>query len=124
MAESISDQMREILDEYSDKVKEVTDEAINRVSKECVNKLHNSSPDRTGDYARGWAVKKIAVRNKISDVVVHNRTRYNLTHLLEFGHVVRNAKGTFGRAPAHPHIGDVEKWASGELPEQIERELK
>ena len=124
MAESISDQMREILDEYSDKVKEVTDEAINRVSKECVNKLHNSSPDRTGDYARGWAVKKIAVRNKISDVVVHNRTRYNLTHLLEFGHVVRNAKGTFGRAPAHPHIGPVDEWVADETEKRIKEKIE
>ena len=124
MAESISVQMERILDEYSERVQNVTNVAMARVARECVNQLRNTSPEKTGDYARGWAIKKMTARGKISDIVVHNRTEYSLTHLLEFGHVVRNAKGTFGRAPAHPHIKPVEEWANSELPAEIERELK
>jgi len=56
--------------------------------------------------------------------VVHNTKHYQLTHLLENGHVVRNKKGTYGRAPAIKHIAPVEEWANNELPNEIERSLR
>lgn len=124
MAETLTVQMEKILDEYSDRVKNVTNVAMNRVSRECVKQLRNTSPKKTGDYARGWGIKKMVSHGDIADIIVHNKTEYSLTHLLEKGHVVRNAKGVFGRAPAHPHIKPVEEWASTELPEEIERELR
>lgn len=123
MSESISIQMSKILDAYSDEVRTAANEAIQSVSKECVKKLRNSSPRKTGSYAKGWRVKKVKSRGGVVDYVVHNATNGELTHLLENGHVVRNKKGTYGRAPAHPHIKPVEEWANMELPAKIEREL-
>lgn len=124
MAETVSVQMEKILDEYSERVKNVTNVAMNRVSRECVKQLRNTSPKKTGDYARGWGIKKMVSHGDIADIIVCNQTEYSLTHLLENGHVVRNKKGVFGRAPAHPHIKPVEEWANSELPEEIERELR
>lgn len=124
MAETLSVQMGKIFEEYSERVQRVTDVAINRVSRECVKQLRSTSPKKTGDYAKGWASKKVVSRGNVVDYVVHNKTDYQLTHLLENGHVVINAKGTFGRAPAHKHIKPVEEWANNELPQQIERELQ
>ena len=44
-------------------------------------------------------------------VAVYN-SKYQLTHLLEKGHVVVNAKGqVIGTAPAYPHIEPAEKKA-------------
>ena len=124
MAETLTVQMERILDEYSERVQNVTRVAIQRVGRESVNKLRNTSPKRTGEYARGWRLKTLKLRGPVTDVVVHNATNYQLTHLLENGHVIRNKKGTYGRAPAHPHIKPVEEWANTELPEVIERELQ
>lgn len=124
MAETLSVQMDRILDEYSERVQNVSRVAVQRVGRESVKKLRNVSPKRTGSYARGWRLKTLKMSGNVTDVVVHNATDYSLTHLLEHGHVVINAKGTFGRAPAHPHIKPVEEWANNELPAEIERELR
>ena len=124
MAETLSVQMDRILDEYSERVQNVSRVAIQRVGRESVKKLRNVSPKRTGSYARGWRLKTLKMSGNVTDVVVHNATDYSLTHLLEKGHVIRNKKGTYGRAPAHPHIKPVEEWANNELPAEIERELR
>ena len=124
MTESIEVQMTKILDEYSQGVQDVTNKSIKKVARETAKRLKNTSPKRGGEYARDWAVKNLSVHGNIVNLVVYNRKHYQLTHLLENGHVIRNKKGAYGRAPAHPHIGPAEEAASIELPAQIERELK
>lgn len=124
MAEvEITGQIREMFDEYSVELKRATNNSIDVVAKESVKMLRFSSPKKTGSYARGWGIKRERGSGGINTVTVHNRTDYQLTHLLEKGHVVINGKGTYGRAPAHPHIAPVEAWAISELPAEIEREL-
>lgn len=118
--ESVSVQMKELLDEVNENVVDSTKNGINKVSKESVSKLRNTSPKKTGSYAKGWAVK----REGDMDVTVHNRTDYQLTHLLENGHVVRNKKGTYGRTSGTKHIAPVEEWAADALPEEIMRGIK
>lgn len=117
---SVSIQMKQILDEFSDKVNEVLNKSANDTADECVDKLKNTSPRKSGDYSQGWAVKKEAK----GDVIVHNATNYQLTHLLENGHVIRNKKGTYGRAPAHKNIKPVETWGNKEFQRKIEDGLK
>lgn len=124
MAETIQVQMAKILDEYDQEVQDVTNASIKKVARATVNRLKNSSPKKSGRYAKGWSVKDLNRHGNIVNVVVHNRTDYQLTHLLENGHLIRNKKGTYGRAPAHPHIGPAEQWAIDELPAEIERELR
>lgn len=119
---SVAIQMEKILEQYSKEVKDVTDKSIEKVSKESVQKLKNTSPKRTGKYARSWTKKKVKGRNGIDEVTVHNK-QYQLTHLLENGHIVRNSKGTYGRTNGIKHIKPVEEWAQDELPQEIERRL-
>ena len=117
---SVAAQMEELLDEINKEVEDSAKSNMNAVAKESAQKLRNTSPKKSGSYAKGWSVKK---RGDM-DVIVHNKTDYQLTHLLENGHVVRNKKGTYGRAPGHKHIQPVEEWANNELPLEIERELQ
>lgn len=124
MAESIAVQLTEIFDEYSKEVVDAANSSISKVSKQAVRKLRSVSPKKTGSYARGWGIKTEGGIGGIRTVIVHNKTDYQLTHLLENGHIIRNKKGTYGRAPAHPHIKPVEEWANTELPAEIERELR
>ena len=112
---SVAVQMAELLDEVNKDVEKSAKTNIQRVAKESVQKLKNTSPSKTGEYASGWGTKK----QGDADVVVYNRTAPGLTHLLENGHVIRNKKGTYGRAPAHKHIKPVEDWAIDELPRRI-----
>lgn len=112
---SVTAQMTELLDEVNKDIERSAKTNIQTVAKESVQKLRNTSPVKTGSYAKGWGVRK----EGDMDVIVHNRTDYQLTHLLENGHVIRNKKGTYGRAPAHKHIKPVEEWAIEELPRRI-----
>ena len=112
---SVAVQMAQLLDEVNKDVEKSAKTNIQRIAKESVQKLKNTSPSKTGEYASGWGTKK----QGDADVVVYNRTAPGLTHLLENGHVIRNKKGTYGRAPAHKHIKPVEDWAIDELPRRI-----
>lgn len=124
MKMDITKQMANILSEYSAEVRDATNNSMDKVSKEAASKLRNTSPKRTGDYAKSWRVKKKRIWNGINEVTVYNKDHYQLTHLLENGHVVRNKKGTYGRAPAIKHIAPVEQWAKDEVVAKIEKELE
>ncbi len=118
---TVSEQMNEILSEYSEDIKQETSKAIRETGKDAVQKLKSTSPKRPGGgkYARGWRSKTERGVGGVETVIVYNATDYQLTHLLESGHVVRNKYGTYGRAPAHVHIKPVEEWCQSELPEKI-----
>lgn len=116
---SVAVQMKQVLDEINKDVEESARRNIDRTAKESVQKLRNTSPKKTGSYAKGWGTKK----QGDMDVVVHNRTDYQLTHLLENGHVIKNKKGTYGRTHGIKHIAPVEEWASDELPRRIMEDL-
>lgn len=113
--ESVAVQMKDLLDEIDKDVENSAKKNIQQVAKESRQKLRNTSPVKTGSYARGWAVR----REGDMDVIVHNKTDYQLTHLLENGHVIRNKKGTYGRTHPIKHIAPVEEWAVDELPRRI-----
>lgn len=117
--ESVSIQMADILDTVSRNVKGVLETSSLKVAKETVQRLKNDSPKDQGDYAKGWKVSK----KERGDLVVHNATDYQLTHLLENSHLIKNKKGEYGRtSPGHgqiPHIGKAEEWAADELPRRV-----
>ena len=118
-------QMREILDDYTKEVVRATNNAQDVVAKEAASKLRNTSPVRTGKYAKSWKVKRERgpVRG-INKVTVYNKDHYQLTHLLENGHVIRNAKGEYGRTSPKKHIEPVYDWTSEALLNEIERALR
>jgi len=62
--------------------------------------LRTNSPKRTGDYAKGWSYKVDEDVPGSYTGHVYNKTKYQLTHLLEKGHAKRNG----GRVDGIPHI--------------------
>lgn len=120
---SLQVQMKQILEQYEEDVQQVANDAIKTVSKEAVQKLKSTSPKKSGRYARGWAKKSVGSHGSIVDIVVYNRTDWQLTHLLNNGHIIRNKYGTHGRKNGDNHIGKVEQWANQEVESEIERKL-
>lgn len=118
--ESLAIQLNKILDEYADKLDDTIEKEITDVAKETAKDLKSSSPKRTGAYARDWAVKK--TKSKYGKIV-YNRKHYQLTHLLNNGHVVRNKYGTYGRVNGDNHIGEAEQRAIEKLVNNLERKL-
>lgn len=89
-------------------VKVDTDKICERTAKRCSNHLRAISPEskqrRSKPYKAGWEVRNGTKRNNESFYEVWNRTNYQLTHLLENGHIISNKKGGVGWASARPHI--------------------
>ena len=119
MAKTVTIQMQSLLKEVDKEVKEAAEDAIDESSKETAKLLRKISPKRKGNYAKGWTVKK---EDKLTRIV-HNKTHYRLTHLLENGHVIKNQYGEYGRVAGEKHIEPVEKWAVDDVVERINRKL-
>ena len=119
--QDLTAEVTKILKEYSDEVQEDMVKAVDSVSKEGQKRLKDNSPG-TDRYARGWKRKRI--RDRLATSYTLYNERYQLTHLLEKGHVIMNKKGgPYGRTKAIPHIAPVEEWAIEELPKEFEKEL-
>ena len=123
MSMDLTSQIASIFDEYNRDMKRKVNNSVDVVGKESVSRLKSTSPKKSGDYARGWRLKRTHGRNGINDVVIHNATDWHLTHLLENGHVIRNKKGTYGRTNGIKHIAPVEEYFNSEVVAEIEREL-
>jgi hypothetical protein len=100
---------------YTKDVERKVKQAENKVAREAVEELKQRSPVDTGDYADGWAVKRVDGK-----LVIHNSKKYQLTHLLEYGHVKANG----GRVPARVHIRPVEEKAIADFTNLIEKAIE
>ncbi|HSW63730.1 MAG TPA: hypothetical protein VLH56_10545 [Dissulfurispiraceae bacterium] len=90
---------------YSRQVLVVIDREGEKIGKEGVANLREASPQRSGRYAKGWTLKAERMFGKPTQYIIHNKDRYQLTHLLEHGHAKRGG----GRVQGQPHIAPVEK---------------
>lgn len=118
MAIRIDDLSKEIakeLSRYTAELEEEVEVIKDEVSKETVTLLRNKSPEKSGDYAKGWARKKIG-----KDYVVYNKDNGQLTHVLENGH----AKAGGGRVPAQVHIRPVEEKIVDSYIDRVEKAIK
>lgn len=99
------------LAQYSEDVAEGLKREIKAVAKETVTELKSTSPRDTGEYARGWTYKVEFENAQDIRVRIRNRTKPQLTHLLEYGH----AKTNGGRVQGKPHIRPAEQRAEKKL---------
>ncbi len=113
--DELSNEIARTIQEYSEDVEQAVQKVLNKDSTELVNKLKATSPKKTGEYAKGWTKKKSTLDGRVT-YTVYNKDRYQLTHLLEFGH----AKRSGGRVPGQPHIGP----ARDEIEEKIVRDIE
>lgn len=128
MAKGFTAQLNDILEDFFEVVRDGYEAAEKDVAEECVRKLKAVQwKTKTGkNYSRTWTLKKEKKwGGYIGGYVVHNSKNYQLTHLLENGHAVVNAKGDTGkRAEAHKHIEPVYEWAQGELEREIRQKIE
>ena len=114
---SVEMEVKDIMARYNEEVRQAIERDAKEVSKECAEKLKSSSPVDTGKYAKGWTYKKQG-----ETYIVHNR-HYQLTHLLENGHISKNQYGTYDRVDGITHIAPVEDWGCEEFEKRVKEDI-
>ena len=107
------------LTEYAELAADEMKAAVKKAGSSVRKDIQAEAPKDTGAYAKSWAVKNVRETSSSIELVVHSRNRYQLAHLLEFGHAKRGG----GRVRAIPHIAPAEEKGVRELEEGIKRGL-
>ena len=102
--------------------------AMKIAGKEGATYLKNTSPvsnrgNRRGKYARGWRFKFEDGAGRTGETYIYNQTDWQLTHLLEDGHNVKNRFSNgrvIGWANGDGHISKAE----GYVESILQRSLK
>ena len=120
MSKSVEMQLFEVLTEYTEELDAKAGRAFKEVAKETADDLRATSPvgPHTEHYKDGWTFKATG-KGLNTKVVVYNKTKPTLTHLLENGHEVY----PHGHADAHPHIAPAQQKATEELINKLRAEL-
>lgn len=108
------------LESYRQDVTDGLKKAVKRAARDCLAEIQSRSPQRTGRYRKGWRMKTEYESREDIRITVHNKTSYQLTHLLEYGHAKRGG----GRTAARPHIRPAEQNAEKALLEKAKVVVK
>jgi len=111
----IAGEIEKALKAYAYDVAENIDIAKNNVSKEFKTNVTKDSPEQTGSYRKGWRIKKFKKSN-----IIYNKTDYQLTHLLENGHIKING----GRVQPRIHIRPNEEKAVKDFLKRVKKAVK
>lgn len=114
--DQLANEILKTLTDFHDMTNKELKSIAEETSEEVKNEISNTSPvGATKKYSKSWRIKKLRENANLILFVVHSR-RYQLTHLLEFGHAKRNG----GRTRAIPHIASAEQKGI----ESFEKKLK
>lgn len=113
------------LERYTYEVEVKVAQAVVDVGKKSAKKLRSVKKGKSdwNEYPKGWTVKNVTKKGK-QIAEVHNKTNYQLTHLLEHGHAVKNGTGRIGagkKTKVDPivHIQPVDEAAIKELEKRV-----
>ena len=108
------------LQEYADLATDDMKAAVKKAGDSAKKDVQAGAPVKSGKYKKSWTVKTTKENANTLEVTVHSRNRYQIAHLLEFGHAKRGG----GRVRAFPHIAPAEQKAAELLEKEVERALK
>lgn len=119
--ERMADEIAKMLTEYEAAIVKNVDASGKAVADKGAKQLRQTSPKRTGKYAKSWGVtREKGAFGENAKYIVHNKKRYRLTHLLEHGHVTANGK----RTKAIPHIKPVEEQVIRDYEKQVREAIE
>lgn len=116
MADAIMKGLTEYAQLATDDMKKAVKKAGTTVRKE----IQENAPKDTGSYSKSWATKTASETANSLGIMVYSRNRYQIAHLLEFGHAKRGG----GRVPGKSHIAPAEETGVQKLEKEIERSLQ
>lgn len=108
------------LEDYAKLATEDLKKEVGKAARQVRKEIAENAPKKTGAYAKSWTATKESETAESVRYVVHSKDHYQLAHLLEHGHALRNG----GRSRAFPHIAPAEEHGKEMLLQSIKRDLK
>lgn len=118
--DSLSAEVMKELRKYADVTTEKVKDATEKAAKTVKDEIKENAPSNTGKYSKSWTIKKAKETSTSLELVVHSKNKYQLTHLLEFGHAKRGG----GRVAARPHIASAEEKSIKVFEEEIKEAIE
>ena len=124
--DELGDAIRKEIESMNKDVIEQVNKAADKASKQGARDLKATSPVRSdgykrkyppGSYAKSWGVVNEGNVLGVTQYTIRNAKHYQLTHLLEFGHI--DAR-TGRRTRAYPHIAAVNRSATEQFIREVE----
>ena len=116
----LAEEVMKGLTEYADLATEDLKKSVRKAGQSVKKDISENAPKDTGAYAKSWAVKNTRETANSLEVTVYSRNRYQLAHLLEFGHAKQNG----GRTKAFNFIAPINDKVENDLAKIIERKLQ
>ena len=114
--DKLSEELQKQLSEYSQDITKGLNEVFKDLAEQGVKELQQGKPyhNRTGQYTKNFAVTQRKTASTVQGAesyTIYNKKRYQITHLLEHGHLTR--KGTRTAAFKHwqPALDNIDKAA-------------
>ncbi len=97
--DQLTDELQKQLSEYSQDITEGLNKVYKSLADQGVAELQRNKPyhDRTGRYSKGFAVTQRKGAQSVTggeSYTIHNKKHYQITHLLEYGHLTRKGNRT------------------------------
>lgn len=107
------------LTEYADLATDDLKKAVRKAGTTVRKEIEANAPKDSGTYAKSWSVKNTRETSNSLELTVYSKNRYQLAHLLEFGHAKRGG----GRVTGKAHIAPAEETAVSTLEQEITKAL-
>ena len=118
--EMLSKEIMKALEGYADDISDIVEKDANEVAKEALVAIkQESQKGSTGEYSKGWKIKKIKKVKNMYSVKLYNKEHYQLTHILEFGHTTADG----GHTEAQPHIRPVEEEYGKKFEDKLRKDI-
>ena len=119
--ERMADEIAKMLTEYEAAIVKNVDASGKAVADKGAKQLRQTSPKRTGKYAKSWGVtREDSSFGENAKYIIHNKKHYRVAHLLEHGHVMANGK----RTKAIPHTKPVEEQVIREYEKKVREAIE
>lgn len=125
--EDLVSAMVEAAETYTNEICETVEGGIVHIGQEAVKEVKMLSPEyegenkklRKGKYRSGWTYFLERSKGNFR-ITVHNK-QYQLVHLLELGHCLKDGTGRiYGNVSAFPHVEIAEKHAEEKINKLLE----
>ena len=117
--DQMTDAIMQGLTEYAKLANADMKKAVKNAGKTVRKEIQAGAPQKSGAYKKSWAVKTVRETANSLEMTVHSKNRYQLAHLLEYGHAKRGG----GRISGKPHIAPAEQMGIEQLENDIKKTL-